>query len=558
MLTELRVRNFALVDALNVAFAPGLNVITGETGAGKSILIGALELVLGGRGDRALIRAGEDACQVDAVFELGNAPALDRLLQTAGLPPCENGLLLIRRQLTAGSGGRTIINDAATTVQTLRRIGALLVDMHGPHDQQSLFDPAFQLDLLDAYGDLMPLREPCAQQDAAIRRFRRDRAELGETADLAAREQDLLAYEVAEIEAAALTAEDEDDLVRRHAEAANAEQMLTLGGASAALLDDDETSAFNRMTEAQRQLDALAALLPDAGAWLAEARSIAVQIQELSRALNDRLQGIDIDPDRLQQLDARMALVQKLKRKYGTSVEAIQQRLETSRLRLDTLRDRDRHLAEIDAAIEAAEKQLRKAADRLTRARLEAADNLTRAIQRELRDLGFARAGFSICLSPIDPGPTGGDGIEFAFAPNVGEPERPLRAIASSGEMSRVMLALKRVLADQDRIPVLVFDEIDANIGGETGNIVGQKMRQVAATHQVLCITHLPQVAVHGAHHLVVAKRIENQRTVTRITALMPEARTVEIARMLGGAEQTPLTLDHAAALLQAAAGAPA
>lgn len=555
MLTELKVSNFALVDSLRIEFAPGLNVITGETGAGKSILLGAVELVLGGRGDKSLIRAGAGACQVDALFALDDTGPVNSLLRDAGLPGCEDGALLVRRQLSVSGPGRTLVNDAPATVHTLRKIGALLVDMHGPHDQQSLLSQDFQLDLLDAYGGLSGLVAPCAAHDGAIKSLLGEKRSLGDHAETALRQRDMLEYEVSEIEAAALTSGDDEQLVGRHAEAANSEQLLELGNAALDALAEGEVSAFSCLGQAQRQLKRMTGLLPDAGSWLAEAEAAAVQIQELARDLEARLSGMEVNPERLRELEERMALVQKLKRKYGATVDGILTRLDQSRRRLEELQGRDQRLAAIDRQISVERENLAAAARKLGRARRETAGRLAGHIQAELRDLGFARAGFAVSLARSEPGPRGADKVEFTFAPNLGEPERPLRAIASSGEISRVMLAIKRVLAAHDLVPVLIFDEIDANIGGEIGHVVGRKMRQVAASHQVLCITHLPQVAVHGAHHLVVSKQVRQRRTVTSIASLSGDGRCREIARMLGGDALTPVTREHAAAMLRTAAG---
>ena len=552
MLRHFRVQNLAIVEEADVSFGEGLNVVTGETGAGKSILIGALDLILGGRADKSLIRSGATDGLVEAVFELSVPSPVDPLLAEAGLPPCEDGTLIVRRTVSANGAGRCLVNDAPATVQTLRRIGDLLVDIHGPYAHQSLLDPAFQLDLLDAFGRCQPPREAYLVSFRALQELERRRTELtGDTADVAA-EIDRLRYIVEEIGNAKLTPADEEELVAEHTAAANAEAILQTGGALTSALTEGEGSAFDVLAAAQQRFTELARLLPEAETWRAEAQPAAVQVQELSRTIADRLQRIEADSSRLQELETRMALVQKLKRKHGPTVAEVLATLARHTARLEELQSRGERLAALNKEIAAARRQVTAKAKTLSEMRQTAANGLAKAITRELRDLGFLKAGFGVDLESCEPRATGADEARFGFAPNPGEPMRPLRDIASSGEISRVMLAVKAVLAKHDRIPVLVFDEIDANIGGEVGRAVGIKLRGVAESHQVLCITHLPQVAVYGSRHLVVSKTVKGGRTFAQIAAVEQDARADEIARMLGGRDLTSVTLDHAREMLGA------
>jgi DNA repair protein RecN (Recombination protein N) len=553
MLRSFRVQNLAIVEESRVTLGAGLNVITGETGAGKSILIGALELLLGGRADKSLIRSGATEAQVEAVFELAAPAAVDALLAEAGLPACEDGSLIIRRTVAASGAGRCLLNDAATTVQTLRRLGDLLVDIHGPYDHQSLLDPAFQLELLDAYGRCQGAREQYQACYRALQELARQREELsGDSADVTA-EMEQLRFVVDEIGSAKLSPADEEELVNEHAAAANAEEILKTGSALTSALDEADGSVFNLLANVQQRLAELVRLLPEAAAWQREAQSAAVQVQELSSTITDRLQRVESDATRLQELETRMALVQKLKRKYGPAVADVLTTLARRTARLEDLQTRGERLAALEQQLGAAQQHLTRKAAALTRARTAACGSLAKAITKELRDLGFLKAGFGVELHPCPPRMSGAEEACFGFAPNPGEAMRPLRDIASSGEISRVMLAVKTVLARHDRIPVLVFDEIDANIGGEVGRAVGRKLRGLADTHQVLCITHLPQVAVYGQQHLMVGKEVRGNRTYARITPLERKARVEEIARMLGGRDSTTVTLDHAREMLAAA-----
>jgi DNA repair protein RecN (Recombination protein N) len=553
MLQHLSVRNLAIVEEAAVAFGAGLNIITGETGAGKSVLMGALDLVLGGRADKSAIREGSPEAWVEAVFELADSRAADVLLDAGGLPPCEDGRLLVRRSVAAAGAGRCLVNDAPATVQTLRKLGSLLVDIHGPYDHQSLLNADFQRDLLDAYGHCAPQRAAYAEAWQALKALEARLQDLqGDTADIAV-EIDRLQFVVDEISAAGLTDADEEELIQQHAQAANAEQILSLGSSVAGALTDGETSAFDLLANIQIQLAELARILPAAAEWRADVQSAAVQVQELGRAVNDRLSQIDADPGRLQQLEDRMALVQRLKRKYGHTVVGILATLEKHQSRLHDLATRTEQVEKLQQELASATALLKEKASLLSKSRTQAAGKLARAITLELHDLGFLKAGFALDLAACEPGPCGADSVSFGFAPNPGEPMRPLKAIASSGEIARVMLAVKAVLATHDSIPVLVFDEIDANIGGEVGRAVGQKLRRVAENHQVISITHLPQAAVYGHHHFVVSKEVVKGRTKMRIEALDAPQRVDEIARMLGGKGLTSVIENHARELLAAA-----
>ena len=553
MLSHLSVKNLAIVESAAVDFGAGLNIITGETGAGKSVLMGALDLVLGGRADKSAIREGAGEAWVEASFSLADTRGVDELLEAGGLPACEEGALLVRRSISATGAGRCLVNDAAATVQTLRRLGTLLVDIHGPYDHQSLLDPDFQRDVLDAYGHCLPPRNAYVETWRELKSLEERLAALqGDSADIAA-EIDRLQFIVDEIARAGLTPADEDDLIEQHAQAANAEQILALGSAVAGALTDGENSAFDLLAGIQNQLAELARILPEAAAWRSDVQGVAVQLQELGRAVNDCLSRIETDPARLQQLEERMALVQRLKRKYGHTVADVLAAQEKNEVRLNDLATRTEQVEKIRKEIGTVAAKLAEKAAALTHSRVQAAGKLARAITAELHGLGFLKAGFDIAVEACAPGPYGADGVSYGFAPNPGEPMRALRAIASSGEIARVMLAVKAVLASHDSIPVLVFDEIDANIGGEVGRAVGQKLRRVAETHQVISITHLPQSAVYGQQHFVVSKEVVKGRTQMHIELLDEPRRVDEIARMLGGKGLTSVIESHARELLASA-----
>ncbi len=552
MLQTLRVRNLALVEDISVEFKPGLNVITGETGAGKSVIIGALGLLLGERADKGLIRAGTEQCLAEAVFQLGDSRAVDAILDEVGLPPCEGGQLLIRRTLPATGTGKNFINDSSSTTQVLKRLGEHLVDMHGPYDHQSLLNTDFQLDILDAFGHLQAARATYEAAYAAYREALGQRRELAGASEQEVSQQiELLAFQVKEIEDLAPVVGEDDALVQEQVQVANAQRILELAGGIQSALMEGDSAAFNGLAFAHKGLTELASLIGAAGEWKEQAHSLMVQAQDLAETVERMVRNIEGDPARLQWLEDRMALYHRLTRKYGGSVAAMLEHRDRIKDRLKDLERRGERLLELDQAITAARTKVDQAGTKLSKARRQAAATLAKTITAELKDLGFPHGVFGVELQSVDPVPAGLDSIEFVFAPNAGEPSHPLRAIASSGEISRVMLAVKAVLADHDRIPVLVFDEIDANVGGAMGTAIGTKLGKVGAHHQVLCITHLPQVAVFGKTHFSVSKEVAGGRTRTSISCLTPNERVEEVARMLGGRDLTSVTLKHAKEMLK-------
>lgn len=550
MLTRLSVRNLAIVESADVEFGGGLTVITGETGAGKSVLMGALELVLGARADASTVRDGAKEARIEAEFAVPGV--VDAFLDAAGLPPCEDGVLLVRRAISATGGGRVHVNDAATTVQTLRALGKLLVDVHGPNDHQSLLEEGFQRGVLDAHGRLDTSAYAVAWTRLAD--LRAQRADLqGDDADVA-ETCERLRYAVDELDAAQLTPEDDDELPARHAAAAHAAEILDCANAATAALSEADDSAAAALVGAGARVREMARFHEAAGAWGETIERLTVEVQELAQEIADSASRLDADPEALQALDDRLSLVQRLKRKYACPDVAALLALRDERARrLADLEGRGARLAALADEIAAAEAAVRAAGAKLTAARTKAAARLARAVTKELHGLGFLRAGFDVSLAPHAPDATGCDAVDFLFAPNPGEAARPLREIASTGEIARVMLAVKTVVAEHDAIPVLVFDEIDSNIGGEVGRAVGEKLRAVARHHQVIAITHLPQSAVYGARHLAVAKAVSGGRTRSTIQPLEGEARVAEIARMLGGTSLTSVVEQHARELLSRA-----
>jgi DNA repair protein RecN (Recombination protein N) len=554
VLTTLRIKNIALVPDLTLELAPGYNAVTGETGAGKSVIIGALNLVLGERADRSLIRSGADNCSVEAVFSLEKlAPQIDSFLEERGLEKCEDSQLVLRRAFTASGTNRQFINGSPATLQILGELGEWLVDMHGPHDHQSLLHPAKQLAILDAYGGLDERREAFAQKVLERAELLKQKAELIIDERTYAQQLDLLRFQVKEITSAKLVAGEENELESEYSRASNAARLTELTQTALALLAEEDNALVNQAGALGRTLQELSRLDTTAQSLNDLQEQAVERLRELQRDLSRYADGIDVDPARLHELSQRMDLIQSLKRKYGSNVDEVIGFGNEAHQKLQSLESRDAELERLNKEIHNLETNIWSAGMDLTAARKKIIPKLSRAAVKQLSDLGFKQSSFEVQLTsaPRDNvfanlSSTGFDSAEFLFAPNPGEPARPLRAIASSGELARVMLALKTVLAAQDSIPLLVFDEVDANVGGETAIAVGEKMRQIGAQRQVLCITHLAQVAAAAETHFVVTKEMKDGRTISSIKPLDGKARTQELARMLGGGDAA---LKHAAAL---------
>jgi DNA repair protein RecN (Recombination protein N) len=550
VLTLLRIKNLALVEDLEWQLGPGFTAITGETGAGKSIIIGALQLLLGERTDKSLIRTGADVCAVEAVFEGADLEKLNPGLSEAGLEPCD-GELIVKRSFSAGGANRQFINGSPATLAVLKNLGDELVDLHGPHDHQSLLSPERQLALLDGFAHAEETARDFELRYGKLHALRVEHAVLS-TAE-SAREQEigLLRHQVNEIVSARLSVTEEEEIAARYKLAANSKRLVELAGTISRRLSEADDSILPQLAETQRLLRELEKI-DSSQTMLAEAHAASVvELSEISRSLSRYAEELDLDPEQLAALEERVSLFETLKRKYGGSVAEVIAFGERAAERLRKIEGRDEELERLSKETETARAEVERIGKVLRKLRAKAAPKLSENIRANLRDLGFRQSEFEAQLTTLDEArPTGFDAIELLFSPNPGEPLKPLRTIASSGEISRLMLAIKSSLAEQDAIPLLVFDEIDANVGGEIANAVGAKMRKLAGDHQVLCITHLPQVAAAAANHFVVTKEVTGGRTHSRLSEVAGKARNEEIARMLGG--KTESALRHAATLLKA------
>ena len=529
-LSTLRIRNLALVEELTWAPGGGFTAVTGETGSGKSIIVGALKLLVGERADKALIRSGEEACTVEGVFEASDASALNLQLQNLGVEPCEDGLLLIKRVLTAAGANRQFINGTATTLAVLKALGDGLVEL--------------QRSLLDAFAGCA---EDLHSYSTAYRRhaaLERELASLHGDDAAFERECALLLHQSTEIEAAELRPGEEEDLHARYTVATQARRLLELSTQVQANLVDSEDAALARLNSVARGLREIERLDPGAAHLTAAHVRAVTELEELASDLQRYSEALDLDPGHLQTLEDRVNLIELLKRKYGGSVEAVLAHGASAAERHRKLSSRAEERARLQQELTAAAATLQQHGFCLRERRTQAAPLLAFKITGHLKDLGFLRAEFGVQLLPLPvPAPGGLEAVEFLFAPNPGEPSKALRAIASSGEISRVMLAVKSALAEQDTVPLLVFDEIDANVGGEIAHAVGGKMRALGSTRQVLCISHLPQVASKAHQQFVVSKEYTEGRTLSRLELVLGERREAEIARMLGGQNASALQL---------------
>jgi DNA repair protein RecN (Recombination protein N) len=570
MLTDLRIRDFAIIDDLGLEFGPGFIAFTGETGAGKSIIIDAVELLLGGRAESGMVRTGASAALIEGVFRLDDAVAdeVRAILEREGLLDDPSFLTLGRE---VRSEGRNVcrVNGRSVSLALLRELGDLLVDVHGQSEHLSLLRVREHLNLLDRHARNETLREEYAEVYRKLMAVRAELESLRLSEAEAARRADMLAFQINEIEAARLKPGEEATLLEDRTRLANAEQLARLAEQGLAALDEaaeQRPTAIDLLGEAAETLAALARVDSGLAGLQAEAQALEEQAAEISRRLRVYREAIEFNPRRLDEVEERLTLLRNLQRKYGESIGAVLAHGEKARLELDAITHADERLQELGRQEMELLAALGEIGARLNEARRKAGERLARGIEAELDDLRMVGAKFGVDLrweeSPqgaivgdkrLAFGPLGLDHVEFLVAPNPGEGLKPLARTASGGETSRLMLGLKGVLAKADRTPTLIFDEIDQGIGGRVGGVVGAKLRGLASAHQVLCVTHLPQLAAYAGQHYRVEKVTSRNRTMTRVRAVTGEERVAELASMLGG--DTESNRRSAAELVEAARG---
>ncbi|MFK7909639.1 MAG: DNA repair protein RecN [Akkermansiaceae bacterium] len=534
MLSLLKIKNLALVDELEWQLGSGLVGVTGETGAGKSVIVGALKLVLGERADKSLIRTGEKSCSVEAVFDLPDPPAVNAVLEDGGLEPCDEGQLIVKRVI-GQSSNKQFINNSPATLGLLKNLGTHLVDLHGPHDHQGLLSTERQLAMLDAYAGATGAAQVYREAWRTWRDKIDDLEAFQKSGVAGEHELELLRHQLEEIDAAQLKPEEESGLESDFQRASNSSRLIESASEALGMLSGDD-ALMDRLGHLQRVSRELEKLDPALRDSLGGLDRTVLELQEIESALRDYLEDLSTDPAELSRLEERINTLETLKRKYGPSLTDVLAHRELVAERLGSVENRADKLQELQGKIDQARTDVDDLGLKLSDQRRKFAPKLAKEISKHLKELGFKQAAFDVCLSAHEkPEAFGLEGVEFEFGPNPGEPMKPLRQIASSGEISRVMLSVKSALADQDATPLMVFDEIDANVGGEIARAVGQKMSRLGDRHQVVAITHFPQVAALAAHHFVVSKDVEDGRTCSRLVAVNDAARTDELVRMLGG-----------------------
>jgi DNA repair protein RecN (Recombination protein N) len=553
MLRRLTVRNLAIVEDLAVELEEGLTVITGETGAGKSILVDALSLLAGARGSSDLVREGSGRLSVSGEFDAD--VALRRMLSEAGLP--EASTIVVRREFSEDGRGRAFVEDEAASVRTLARLGERLIAIHGQNSEHELTEADAPLELLDGFADALDERERVATAAAswkdsrgrldALAESRRDRASRIET----------LEFQIAELDAVAADAAREEDMERDRGRLLHADRIRRAGEIALAALSEDEQSAADRLGEASRAFAELASIDPAERAHQEEAEELKRRVADLAAAARDAATSIESDPERLTALETRLERLSRAKRRYGCGAPEMPALVESLRRELSDLTNISDALSRLEKEERLALEAYRSAARELSKKRTAAASRLSAAVERELRALAMEKAGFRVSLETTAddrPRASGSETASFLFAPNPGESEKPVERIASGGELSRLQLAIQSVAAGpRRRKRTLVFDEVDAGIGGRTAEVVGRKLRALASGDQVLCVTHVPQIAALADVHFRAEKRQIRGRTVATLRLLAGRERVAEIARMLAGESVPDTALKHAAALLAGA-----
>jgi len=536
MLQSLRVRNLALLDEIELEFEPGFTAVTGETGAGKSVLLGALSLLAGERADKSVIRQGAAACEVEASLFFSDALRIDGILAELELPASEGGVVLLKRSVPREKAPRITVNGSLATLSALQRLGEQWIDFHGPGEPRRLLREACQLELLDMFGRASGAMAGYSEAYANWRSLQAEREQLAAEEKLSTDQIDFLEKQLTAIDSLELTEEGVDALERDFQRMERAQELIGLARALAEGLSGEE-GIQRRLSELMRQIRQLEELDPASRPLAERLSSAAIELNDLGAEFESLGDSLQIDAEAAEVLTSKMNAWLDLKRRHGRDLKTVLAARDSMREKLDRQGDLEGALAKMDDRIRAARKRVAEEAKVLRALREKAAKELTKTASRGIAELGFKKADFRATIVPLEePGASGDCGCEFLFSPNVGEPALPLNRVASSGELARVMLALKTVLADLDGIPVLVFDEVDANVGGEIGGVVGEKLAEIGRNHQVLCVTHLPQVAACADAHLVVSKEQRKDRTVVSIEPIQAnrKARVSELARMLG------------------------
>ena len=571
MLRSLTIRDYALIERLEVEFDSGLNIITGETGAGKSILLGALKLLLGDRASTEALRTGAKKAVVEGAFDSADEGRLPQILEEHGIDPSEGGLLIIRREVSA-RGSRAFVNDTPATLEVLREVASNTIDLHGQHEHQSLLRTETHVELLDNFGGLGGLVGTYRTAYRAVAKLAAERADLVRREQELQKQKELYAFQIEEIDQAALEADEADSLEAERRILENAEQLYEATADLYAQISESDDALYDRIVLVRNQLQDLARIDSTFEATLADVRSAEIALKEATQFLQGYNAEIEFNPERLDEIRERLQEIDLLERKYGGTVEAVLAYREDIGRTYDLAKDFEGAIARLDGQIEEAQGALSQAAYRLSQKRHEVAERIEEAVGVELATLGMPHARFQVRFDYQDDDagwvtlggaggrhvtafPAGADLVEFHLSANLGEDPKPLVKVASGGEVSRIMLALKAILAKSERLPILVFDEIDTGISGSIARRAGESMHRLAQFHQIIAITHLPQIASLGDVHFEVEKAVEDGRTRTRIRRLDEAERAEAIAALLAGTDVSEAALQSARELIEGGRG---
>ncbi len=563
MLKELRIRNFAIIQNLAVNFEEGLNVLTGETGAGKSIIIDALSLLLGGRADTDSIRSGETTAFVEGVFEVVDPTTLE-LIQESGIE-IEDNELLVKRQISNSGKNRCLLNDSSITVSTLAKIGDRLIDLHGQHDHQALLHPEIHVDLIDLYGKSKGLRDEFSQSFLDYQTQSKKLQSMKMNEQERVQKEEFLSFQLSEIDSARLSLEEEKKIKAESRKLKHSEKIRSGLGKSQSLLTDDQGSILENLGQVLKELECILNMDTGLTETVERSRSAYYELEEVVESLQSYDRSLEFNPNRLEEIEDRLAEINGLKRKYGNDITEILKRRDQIAEELQQLTANQENMKTLEEKLKKIKAILSKLSIKLAEKRESASKKLTGSIEKELKELSMENVRFGVRFDyPSDPNgfilfrkermkatPTGLGTLEFLFSPNPGEEMRPLAKIASGGEVSRVMLALKSILNDQDAIPVMIFDEVDTGIGGKVAEKVGIKLKKVAKNKQVFCITHSPQIAGLATSHFRIEKEVKSKRTRSSIRQLKYEERVEELARMSSGETISKVSLEHAREMLR-------
>ncbi len=558
MLTELRITNFAVIEQLSLTIDSGFTVLTGETGTGKSLLIDAVALLVGGRASSDQIRFGEDEAQLEASFEIPLTHPLLQRLRAREILGSQDSQLIIRRIIARSGRNRVYLNGVLSPVHVLEEFAGTLIDIHGQHDQQSLLSNSAQLEVLDAFGRLLESRSQYRSIHRDWVRFREERAGLAAMLQQRIQQEDLLRFQQQELDESACRIGEEELLQAERHRLGSSRRLTELASEAQERIQDDTHGIVTNLVLTERVLGELSQIDPEMQSTVRFVSEAKVLLKEVADSLRGYAEGLDADPMRLSAIEDRLTVIQKMKKKYGGTIEAVLETHNRVKHELEQLRGADSELDRYDRLIEERQRNVSVLARALSEKRADAAQRLTKLVDKELNGLKMGSVRFLVQVMPSGSdelyGPDGADRVEFLLSTNAGEPLKPMPRVASGGELSRVMLALKSVLADVDHVPVLIFDEVDTGVGGAVAATIGKRLRELSRYHQVLCITHLPQVASQAQHHFSVEKSEVKGRTVATVRLLTGMSREGEIARMLGGERITQKTRSAAAELI---AGAP-